>query len=451
MKLQFIPRSLPGAHWVGWMALITFLLAFTHVQAQPTIVSTVPAFEATGVSTTAAVVFTFSESMDTTSTAAMFFDESTFAVLTTTEVWSDNNTVLTCTPSPAFPVSTEILWEVNGQDPEGNALGGTPAGFFTTGTSGGGGGGGITGTNRYTEFGVGKAIYYSQTSTGTPTLSTEFGPYLFYADVTLSSNQSALSASLELPSAVVQGMNTTTEPGQFLLSGANTDQTTLDSTFGDGSYLFTVTAASSNEQVTIDLPASLPQPAAPLISNYTAAQSVNAAQAFTLNWESFVGGTATDSVYVTIGNAFSTPQPFDLNALGGTSTSVVIPANTLKPGTSYDSFISFYQFLLSSNLDAGYLGVAYRYSSTEFNLTTAAAVTTPLVLTNASWSGHAINFKVTSAIGQSLIIQYNTSPPPFTSAWQTLLTTTNTTGVVQVTDSVNTTNRFVFYRAQTGP
>jgi hypothetical protein len=246
-------------------------------------------------------------------------------------------------------------------------------------------------------------------------------------------------------------MNTTTEPGQFLLSGANADQTTLDSTFGDGSYLFTVTAASSNEQVTVDLPASLPQPAAPLISNYTAAQSVNAAQAFTLNWESFVGGTATDSVYVTIGNAFSTPQPFDLNALGGTSTSVVIPANTLKPGTSYDSFISFYQFLLSSNLNAGYLGVAYRYSSTEFNLTTAAAVTTPLVLTNASWSGHTINFKVTSAIGQSLIIQYNTSPPPFTNTWQNLLITTNTTGVVQVTDSVNTTNRFVFYRAQAGP
>ncbi|MGD0411683.1 MAG: Ig-like domain-containing protein [Verrucomicrobiota bacterium] len=451
MKMRFNLRGMAGGHSVGRLALITFLLAFTRAQAQPTIVSTVPTTGAAGVSTTAAVVFTFSEAMDTTATTATFYNESPFAMLTTSPVWSAGNTVLSCTPSPAFPAGATIIWLVSGQSPDGTSLGGTPEGTFTTSTTGSGNG--VSGTNQYTAFAVGEAIYYDQASAGAPTLDTNIPPFLFFADVTLSSNQSALSATLELPSASVSNLlQEAVDPGQFFLTASDTNQAILTNTYGNGNYIFTLAAATSNEQVTVNLPASLLQPGAPQISNYTAAQSVNPAQAFTLTWDSFGGGTATDFVYVFIGSAFSTAPPGTSNALAGTATSVTIPANTLQPGSNYDSFISFYHLILPSNtVSAGYTTAAYRYAATEFNLTTTSGTTTPVILTNASWSGHTFSFNVTSAAGQSLVIQYNTNAPPLANQWQTLLATTNATGVVQVSDSANTTNRHVFYRAHTGP
>jgi hypothetical protein len=207
--------------------------------------------------------------MDTNATTAAFYIASPFSLLTTTEVWNSTSNILTCTPVPGFPANSQILWSVAGQDPAGNQLSGSIAGIFTTGSSGtSGGGGGTYGTNRYTEFAVGKAIYYQQTSTAAPVLSTLVPPYFFYADVTLSSNQAAVSANVQLPSTTVSDLSTTTSPGQFLLVANNNSQTTLDNMYGDGNYFFTVNAANSKEMVTVNLPATLPQPGSPQISNY---------------------------------------------------------------------------------------------------------------------------------------------------------------------------------------
>ena len=320
-------------------------------------------------------------------------------------------------------------------------MSGTQEGSFTTA--------GDFDTNQYTAFSVGDAIYYSQTSTAAPTLSTNL-PYLFLANIIVSSNQSADSATVQLPNTGVSNLlQNPVEPWQYFLSNGSSNQTTLDNTFGNGDYVFTLDTAFTNEQATIDLPATLLQPGAPQISDYTAAQSVNPSQAFTLTWEPFVGGTASDSIFVTIGTNFTTPEPTTSNALPGTATSVVIPANTLQPNTSYESIISFYHLILSSNISAGYTTAAYRSSYTEFNLSTTSGTSTPVTLTNLSWSDHTFSFNVISGIGQSLVIQFTTNTPLFTQ-WQTFLTTNSATGVVQVTDSVNTTNRHVFYRAQTG-
>lgn len=438
-----------GGHWVGRLALITSLLGLTHALAQPTIVSTVPAADATDVSTTAPVVFTFSEAMDPTATSASFLNDSTFAELTTTPVWSAGNTVLSCTPSPAFPAGATILWFVSGQDPDGNALGGIPTATFTTAGAGGGGGG--SGTNKYTSFAVGQAIYYDQTSAGAPTFDTNF-PYIFLAEVILSSNRTALSATVKLPSGSVSNLfENPVAPEDFFLDASNTNQTTLDTTFASGDYIFTVVAATSNQQVTVSLPASLVQPGAPDLTSYTAAQSVNPAQPFKLTWDAFAGGTAADFIYLTIGTDFGTPMPGTSNALPGTATSVQIPAGTLQPNTTYNSSISFYRLIAATNKNS-YTTAAFRDSVTQFSLiTTAGSATTPLILTNASWSGHTFSFNVTSAVGQSLIIQYNTSVALNSSLWQTLLTTNSATGVVHVSDSVNTGNPRVLYRAQSGP
>jgi len=423
-----------------------------QAQAQPTILSTTPISGATGVSTTAAVVFTFSEAMDTNATTAMLYSTSPYALLTTTPVWSAGNTVLSCTPNPAFPASTLMIWFVSGQDPDGDTLSGIPEGTFTTGTGSGGGGGGNYGTNQSTAFTIGQAIIYDQTSSAAPTLDINMPPYLFFAAINLSSNQSALSATLELPSTSVSNLvQNMVESWQYLLSVSSSSQTTFTNTFGNGNYIFNVVAATSNELVTVNLPATLVQPGAPVLANYPGTQSVNPAQPFTLSWNSFAGGTAADYIYVNIGSAFTTSPPETSNALSGTATSVQIPANTLQPGSNYDSFVSFYHVILKTNLATNYTTLAYRCSTTEFNLITTSATTTPMILTNATKIGHTFSFNVTSAAGQSLVIQFNTNNTLNPSQWQTLLSTNSATGVVQVNDSVNATNPFVIYRAQSGP
>jgi methionine-rich copper-binding protein CopC len=437
---------------VGRLALITLLLGLTRALAQPIIVSTAPADGATGVSTTAAVVFTFSEAMDPIATTAQFLGETSFNSLTTSNVWSAGNTVLTCTPAPAFPTSTPIFWLVSGQSPDGTQLGGTPEGSFTTGTSGaGGGGGGGTGTNQSTTFSVGQIVYYDEVSTGAPTLDTNI-PYLFLGTFILSSNRSANSATLEMPNSSVSNLfQNPIDPAQFFLSVADTNETAFDTDFGAGDYIFTVSAATSNQQVIVNYPATLAQPSAPALVNYAAAQSVNPAQPFTLEWNVGAGGTPGEFVFVSVGSVFSTPTLGASNALPGTATSVQIPANTLQPNTNYTGTIGFYNFIAVTNTSGDYITQAFRESLTQFNLITigAGGVTGPITLTNASWSGGAFGFNVTSAPGQNLIIQYSTDLN--SSQWQTLLVTNSATGFIQVSYSVNTANSHVFYRAQAGP
>jgi hypothetical protein len=395
------------------------------------------------------VVFNFSEAMDPTATTATFYNDSTFSTLATSEIWSPGNTVLTCTPSPAFPSNTTILWDVSGQTPGGTPLGGVPVGTFTTIGTGGGGGG--SGTNQYTTFTVGDAVYYQQTSTSAPTVDTNFA-YLFLANVILASNRTAISATVELPSTTVTNLtHNPINPAQFFLDAANTNQSALDTTFGNGSYIFDVVAADSNQDVTVKLSASLLQPNAPQITSYTAAQSVNPAQAFTLTWDPFTGAAATDFVVVIVGNVYSTASPGNSNALPGTATSFQIPADTLQPSTNYLCAVGFYRYTGATNKAGDYFTGAYRGAITEFNLATiGGGTTTAPVLADASVSGNSFNFNVTSGVGQSLTIQYNTSATLGSNQWQTLLTTNSATGVVQVNVPINPSIPHIFYRTLTG-
>jgi hypothetical protein len=123
-----IRRSYP----VRMLAALFALIALGCVHAAPTIVSTDPPAGATGVSPATSVVITFSEAMDTSLTFATFLASNPVEYVPTSQAWSAGNSVLTCTPTPAFPANREILWGVNGQNPAGQPLGGYTGGTFTT-------------------------------------------------------------------------------------------------------------------------------------------------------------------------------------------------------------------------------------------------------------------------------------------------------------------------------
>jgi len=428
------------------LALAGSLGCLGQVQAAPTILSTVPANGATGVSTTTTIVFTFSETMDTNATAAFFYDAA-FNIYTTTDSWNAGNTVLTCTPDSPFAANTNISWAVSGQNPGGDLLGGIPIGSFNTGTGGGGGGG--SGTNAITTFSVGKVHHYNQTSAGAATLD-PLSPYGFSGVTSLSSNRTATSVALTLPTGSVSNLTHLPQPQAeiFIMSPFTTSLSSYDATFPDGDYSFFVQAASSNQTIVVNLPttASMAQPGTPHLTNYPAAQTVDPSQPFVLGWDAFPGGTGADYIDVDVGN-YRSPDPGLPGALTGTGQTFTIPAGTLEPNATYLSRVGFFRHVGATN--ANYATAAYRATYTEFNvITTGGTATGPLILTNAAYAPGSFSFDVLCSTGQTVTVEYR--PNLATALWQTLLTTNSPANRFRAVAPQATTNQFLFFRARSG-
>ena len=430
------------------LALTVLLASLWHAQAQPTLVSSVPATGATSVGPNAAVVFTFSEPMDVDTVAVSFFGTLPQPPYVTNynflQAWNASTNILTCTPSPGFLSGAQVFWTVDGADlATGNYMDMTN-GYFTAGTGGGGGGG--SGTNAITTFSVGKVHHYNQTSSGSPTLDPST-PYGFSGVTSLSSNRTATSVTLTNPISTDFSLFHLPPPSAeiFILATNFTSLSTWDATFPAGNYSFFVQAATSNQTVTVNLPTtnSMAQPGAPHLTNYPAAQMVSPSQTFVLGWDAFSGGTTADYIDVDIGSAYNSPDPGQPGALTGTARTFAIPAGTLQPNSNYLSRVGFFHFVGSTN--ASYATAAYRATYTEFSVIT----TSGLMLTNPVYAPGNFSFDVLCPTGQTVTVEYKTNLT--TSLWQTLLTT-NSQGNSRfhAIAPQAVTNRSIFFRARNG-
>jgi hypothetical protein len=456
MVHRFLVTARSSRSWLEQNRARTVLVAATALagswcaKAQPTIVSVSPTNGAAGVSPTTQVVFTFSTSMNTSS-SALFSNLTANTFVPTTPVWSANNTVLTYTAIPSFGNNSVITWSVFGFDSQFNPLTGTTSGSFTTGSGGGTGGG--SGTNKITSFIVGKLYSFDQTSTAAPTADPTT-PYIFGADTILASNRTATNITLTLPAsgAVSNLAQNPVEPELYYLAAFNTNQTTFENTFQEGDYIFNVRAVASNQTVTVTLPLTMQQPNAPHVTDYAAAQAINPAQPFTLTWDPFVGGTSTDVVYVVVSgtatNVFETGNLGSTNALNGTAVSVIIPAGTLQANSNYNGSIGFYHAVFGTN-DPTYSTTAYRATTTRFTLATGSSVSSPLVITNAFWSPGTVNFDILCSTGQTFTVLWATNLQG--APWQTLYTTSSPGSRVHVSDPRGSSFRSLMYRARNGP
>jgi hypothetical protein len=274
-------------------------------------------------------------------------------------------------------------------------------------------------------------------------------PYGFSGVTSFSSNRTAASVTLTLPTAAVSNLTQLPPPQAeiFLITPFDTSLNTYDQTFPAGNYSFFV-QGNTNQTVVVNLPttATMPQPGAPHVTNYTAAQSVDASQTFVLGWDAFPGGTAGDYIDVDIGEAFGSPDPGKPGALSGTTRTFTIPAGTLEPNTTYSSQIGFFRFVGATN--ANYTTAAYRATYTEFSLITiGGAVSGPLVLTNATYAG-PFSFNVLCTPGQTVTVEYRTNLT--TGVWQNLLTTNSVGNLFRAVAPQATTNRSMFFRARNG-
>ena len=439
---DFSRRVLTRRFLVGMFFLAGFHLAL----AQPAIIQTVPANLATGVTASAPVVFTFSTAMDTTATSATFLDLTSSGLATVIPVWSAGNTVLTCTPLPAFGSGHNIEWFVSGQDTLANLLNsGAPViGSFTTGSGGGGSGN----TNLMTGFAVGRVWEYNQISTAAPLLDTN-NPYIFSGVTGLASNRTATAVTLTLPTAAVSNLvQNILFPWEFYMGGYNTNLATFNATFPSGNYIYNVTATASNQQVTVNLP-NYTQPNAPQISNYAAAQAVNPSLPFTLTWNAFNGGGSTDYVEVVVGGTlFETPGFGLTNALHGTATSVTIPAGIMAANSNYLAEVGFYHAVITTN--GSTITEAYVASVTSFNIATASSSAPAPVFTNAVLSGGTFGFDILTSTGQTVTVIYTNNLKSASSTWPILLTTNSTVSKFHISDPHSSTNPILFYRARNG-
>jgi hypothetical protein len=426
------------------MALLVAVLGcLQSAQAQPTLVASVPADGATGVATNTTVVFTFSEPMDTDTVTVSFFSSLLqppyFINYNFTQSWNVGTNILTCTPSPGFLSGAQVFWSLDGADlATGNYMDSTN-GYFTTSSGGG------SGTNATTTFSVGKVHHYNQTSAGASTLDPAT-PYGFSGVTALASNRTATSVTLTLPTAAVSNLLHLPPPSAeiFILSTTSTNLTNYDATFPSGNYSFFVSSPPSNQTVMVTLPTtnSMTQPNAPHLTNYPAAQVVNASQAFVLGWDAFSGGTASDYIDVDIGTNYGSPNPGQPGVLTGTARTFTIPASTLQPNTNYSCQVGFFRSVTTNN--TGYTTTAYRATYTEFTLITIAAG--PLVLTNAVYTPTNFSFNVLCSTGQAVTVEYRTNLT--VGAWQTLLTTNIPGSSFHAIAPQAVTNRSLFFRAR---
>ncbi len=401
----------------------------------------------TSVSASAPVVFTFAVPMNTSpdSTFFSFIKSGGLPLpLDTTVSWNLAETVATITPAPAWPADATIQWTMFGETIE-TADFVFGQGFFSTSGSSSGGG---TGTNAATSFFVGVYHRYLQTNSAIPALDPELSSF-FNAGTLLASNRTANSVTVQPPGQPVLSLTRSPialESFSFFDYATN-DLPAFNAKYPGGAYQFTVTAAASNQQITVNLPNLNLQPNAPQVTNYVAAQAVNPSQPFTLFWDPFVGGTASDYIWVEVGDAFTSPEPPQPGTLRGTARSVVIPANTLLANTNYRATIYFARLASASNGTASVTSSA-RVTITEFSLVTAGTNSPATLLTNtAAILTNQFRFQVRSDAGQTLIVE--SSVTLLSNSWTTVYTTNAPGAVTTIALPMVTPPSRRFFRVRT--
>ena len=212
-------------------------------------------------------------------------------------------------------------------------------------------------------------------------------PYLFQTLAFGTAPDSLVSGSVTVPGGAVLNLQRDVEDAEsteISVESGYDSPLDLNTARPDGSY--TVQLVTKNEGT---YSTALPltggaYPPAPHVTNFNALQSATASLPITVQW-SAMGGTAQDFILcqvMQLGGAnddmilWQSGAPGTSGALDGTSTQVVIPANTLNPGTDYRAEV---MFVKTSNVQMSpALAIAGYYKLTGFRIRTAALPATPL-------------------------------------------------------------------------
>jgi len=236
--------------------------------------------------------------------------------------------------------------------------------------------------------GAGMVANYRQEGSSAPVPSTsrEYPALEFKALVAETSVTSEFSGgSLTAPNSTSLGKLRQGEGAEWTVSIDMQEVESWQEVFTNGTYFVSLDPKSVDEPSFAD-PLSIPfactftgYPPAPQVLNLPNLQSLDASQDLTLSWNAWVGGTAEDTILVSVSNGwktvFASPNPGRTGALDGTATTCTIPAGTLVPGDSYTVTIKFVHVLSSARgLVNGYpdaVVTTFQDSCTNFDIATS--------------------------------------------------------------------------------
>lgn len=358
--------------------------------AQPSLTGTTPANGATGVATNTAVVFQFSERMNQTPPQ---FGMTWFALVGSvfqqiddrmTYQWSGDGKSFTARCTGGFPSGVLVAWDMSSVEftrfIDDFELDQDYSGGFNTAAGSGGGGGGGAGTGD-AKLSVTIQANYQQFSASAPVLAAS-NTYFFAANAELAPTRVATNATVAPPgkAAITLFGSPLGTPTNFVTATSSNSLPNLQAGFPAGSYQFSIQGPGSNQLATTVLPAGAP-PAAPSLLNYVAAQTVDPAQAFTLQFDA--GGVTTNFVSVQIEETLSSqlvyesPDLGNSGALNGLSNHVRFAAGTFQPGRTYDVYVQ--RFIAYSNSVSGAVSLSGYGASTQSKLRTTGGAAAHIV------------------------------------------------------------------------
>ena len=155
-----------------------------------------------------------------------------------------------------------------------------------------------------------------------------------------------------LGSAVLHGPKKLTRPVEMPIGALreyNEDVPTralLDKQFPSGTYTVAVNTLTQGTVTESLRMMAEPRFAVAHLTNWTAAQSIDASAPFTLRWEPFTNTTSNDYIGVLVSDEsgvalFETPEGLEPGALPATATSYEIPAHLLRPDARYGVSLVF--------------------------------------------------------------------------------------------------------------
>jgi len=224
-----------------------------------------------------------------------------------------------------------------------------------------------------------KGSLYTQTSGSVP-LAPSASSWSLMAFAQKYSPVGLTNATLQSPEGVTSPLPTNYMG--FLLATNFTSSATLDEAFPYGTYTLTMGCAGDGTQAATLAVVSNLVPV-PFLTNWAAAQAVNADGDFTLQWAPFTNGTQADWIQVTVRDGqgtvwFQTPEPLTPGQTGlltGTNTSVVIPGETLTAGVIYTGQLLFAKIAANTTNYAGVAGIGGVSKTTAFALQTVDVLT----------------------------------------------------------------------------
>jgi len=293
--------------------------------------------------------------------------------------WGADRRTLTFKPSGPVPLSTTVSWTLNPAGstvPLKNATGQmlqTVTGNYKIASNSGGS------TNEVCPpvtpapgvYTLSKNLQYLQSSAADPAISSG----LFAVSVSSPpAGPAVTNGSVTFPSGTTT--NLALQAGVFRRFESYTTEAALEGARPGGSYTVRFNQTGQPERV-IPMTMAVTPAVIPKIANYAEAQTIDATKDFTLRWDAFSPLPAGAVVRLVITDEFANriflaPNPCVPRTLDPAATSIVIPANYLRPGFYYQGSLVFSLNFYSSTTDVAQMtgnGVVQRITS--FSLRTS--------------------------------------------------------------------------------